>query len=275
MKRITILILLLSVFDLFSWGPIAHHIISGFALENLPSEMNFPAQWTNYIIKHSMDPDYRKDDYLQEEKKHFIDLDFYDEFNKGEMIYSYTELVSKYGVEQVHDMGTLPWTIQETYQKLILAFKEMNEQMILLSSSDLAHYLADGSQPLHTVLNYNGRMSGQRGIHGRYETEMIARFAQAIQKDLLPFMPQKISITDDLVFNYLFDSNSLAPVIFAADLHALKYSDQYDDFYYSLFWFRTSYITKLQIRRAAKMLCDMIFSAWLAADSPKLSAEGE
>ena len=68
------------------------------------------------------------------------------------MITDKDELIAKYGEEVVIDQGVLPWAILDSYENLVKAFTEQNEKDILLYSSDLAHYIGDGSQPTRAIL---------------------------------------------------------------------------------------------------------------------------
>jgi hypothetical protein len=55
---------------------------------------------------------------------------------------------------------------------LLNAFKDENLDRILNYSADLGHYIADAHVPLHTTENYNGQLTGQRGIHGFWESRI-------------------------------------------------------------------------------------------------------
>ena len=145
-----------------------------------------------------------------------------------------------------------------------------NKEDILLYVSDLAHYVGDGSQPQHLILNYNGKLSNQYGIHGRYESAMIEKNETEVRESIQVQKAKEIDMKLDFIFDYISDSNSLAPIIFAADLHALKYTEDYDDEYFRIFWFKTEYITKMQLNIASKVLGSLIFSAWVDAGKPEI-----
>jgi hypothetical protein len=68
--------------------------------------------------------------------------------------------------------GIVPWQIEKHYYKLLNAFKNENLDQILHYSADLGHYIADAHVPLHTTENYNGQLTGQRGIHGFWESRI-------------------------------------------------------------------------------------------------------
>ena len=46
-------------------------------------------------------------------------------------------------------------------------------------SAIIGHYVADAHVPLHAVLNYNGQLTGQTGIHNRWEDELFIRYRNA------------------------------------------------------------------------------------------------
>jgi hypothetical protein len=267
-----ILVLTVLLSNLFGWGGLAHRIITENAMNNLPDEMQLNQDWKSYITEHCSDPDWRKKETPGEAERHYLDIDYYEEFNRGEMIFEKDELIAKYGKEIVIDQGVLPWAILETYENLVKAFSEKDEVKILLYSSNLAHYIEDGSQPQHVILNYNGKHSDQYGIHGRYERDMIRAYELEIRETML-FQPvEKIELDLEFIFDYITNTNSLSGLIFEADLHALKFTkereDKYDEEYLRILWFKTEYITKLQFNVASKVLSSLIYSAWIDAGKP-------
>ncbi|MEJ7663592.1 MAG: hypothetical protein WKG07_30655 [Hymenobacter sp.] len=56
--------------------------------------------------------------------------------------------------------------------QLTAAFQERDTDRILRLSADMGHYVADACVPLHTTRNYNGQLTGQRGIHGLWESRL-------------------------------------------------------------------------------------------------------
>ena len=57
------------------------------------------------------------------------------------------------------------------------AFRSQDPGKILKASADIGHYIADSNVPLHTTENYNGQMTGQKGIHGLWESRLVELFA--------------------------------------------------------------------------------------------------
>jgi hypothetical protein len=62
--------------------------------------------------------------------------------------------------------------------RLTEAFKEKNGAKILKLSAEIGHYLADAHVPLHASSNHNGQLTGQRGIHGFWESRIPELLAE-------------------------------------------------------------------------------------------------
>ncbi|MGK9477667.1 hypothetical protein [Melioribacter sp. OK-6-Me] len=257
----------------FAWGNEGHQLIAKHALNLISSEIGLSQDAINYIIEHSVDPDYRKKDDPDEPQRHFIDIDFYSEFLNGSMINSKETLKAIYGDSTVKKMGLLPWATSETFDKLVNAFKEKDRAKILLYSSDLAHYVGDGHQPLHATINYNGQLTGQKGIHFRYEIEMFNRYLNEIEANLKNGQVVELKAPLlDVIFDYIYESNFEVDIILNADKKATQYSNNDENKYYELLWFRTRHLTIDKINQASIMLASMIYTAWLKAEKPVLSS---
>lgn len=273
MKKHNLLIALILIpsFIAFGWGDKGHKIITKYALNLLDKEFVLSADLKMELIKHCTDPDYRKKEDPAEPNKHFIDIDFYKEFLNGRMIHSFDTLVMKYGDSVVTKQGTLPWATFDSYRKLVEAIKNKNREKIILYGSDLAHYVGDGHQPMHATLNYNGQLTSQKGIHFRYEIEMIDRNLNEIESRLEKIEPMQVKNMDQYVFDYITESNFFVDMLLSADKYSYSLGLQkYEDEYYRLLWFRTKYVTVDCINQAAATLASFYYSAWIEAGKPVL-----
>ncbi len=263
------LLVLLPLSVMLGWGAEGHKLISNKAMTLLPDEMNSFVKWQDYVTTHSVDPDQRRNSDKSEAPKHFIDIDFYPEFLNGKMIEDKSKLVAEYGDSTVKKMGLLPWATLDTYNKLVNALKEKNRDKALIYLSDLGHYVADGHQPMHAIMNYNGQMSGQKGIHYRYESVMVDSNLLTIKNDFHAEKAVYISSPLDFIFSYITDANSVSDVLFDADSFAYKNANSRSDAeYYRLLWFKTKYITETQIDNAASDFASLFYSAWVDAGKP-------
>ena len=80
---------------------------------------------------------------------------------------------AKFGHELVESKGTVDWTIDLWTGRLSDAMKGSDPDLILADAAILGHYVADAHVPFHSAVNYDGQLSGQRGIHARFEEEMV------------------------------------------------------------------------------------------------------
>jgi hypothetical protein len=159
------------------WGFFGHKRINRIAVFTLPPEMfGFYKDHIEYITEHAVDPDKRRYAVEGEAQCHYIDLDHY--YKPGENPFSimprrWYDAVAKFTEDTLQTYGIVPWHIQVMKLKLQKAFETKNVDLILKYSADIGHYIGDAHVPLHTTENYNGQLSGQRGIHGLWESRLV------------------------------------------------------------------------------------------------------
>jgi len=267
--RITIAILVWGA--LSGWGYTGHRAITEGAAKSFSPMMESFHPWVDHIANHSSDADNRKSWDKAEGKKHYIDVDNYDTFlANGHISMSYDMLVEHYGVDFVHKQGTLPWATKASYDTLVACFERLDFDKAVLAAADLSHYVADGHMPLHMTKNYNGQLTGNDGIHSRYESAMISMYVDEIhfrQEHI-----QKIQSVDDFIFNYLYESYNDVDSLLLADDYAFSVAgDKTSRDYHKALWSKTHELTKLTFREAAVAFARIFYTAWLNAGSPDVS----
>ena len=112
----------------------------------------------------------------------------------NELPRDYTAAVAKFGRERIEETGTLPWRAEEMHGNLRRAFEAyarrgaFGQIDIIFFSAWLTHYVSDAHVPFHAVINYDGQLTGQNGIHARFESAMFERF-----RDRLTIAPKPIA----------------------------------------------------------------------------------
>ena len=156
-----------------SWGFYGHKRINRMAVFCLPPGMvSFYKKHIEFITNHSVDADKRRYSDKNEAPRHYIDIDHYGK-NGFEIVPKFwNDAVLKFSEDTLLAYGIVPWQIEKQYFKLVTAFKNENIDHILQYSSDLGHYVGDAHVPLHTTENYNGQLTGQKGIHGFWESRI-------------------------------------------------------------------------------------------------------
>ncbi|HED36717.1 MAG TPA: hypothetical protein ENI76_00490 [Ignavibacteria bacterium] len=253
----------------FSWGKKGHKLINKMSVYYFPPAMKPFMKWQSYLEKHASDADLRKKIDPSERPKHYIDIDYYKSFLEGKMIENENSLISKYGKDVVIKEGILPWATLNTFKNLTKAFKNKNKEKALFYAADLGHYVADAHQPMHTVMNYNGQLTGQKGIHARYEITMVNEHLKDLKKAFKFRSAPYIKNPLKFIFNYISNSNSVCDVLFDADKLAEKEAGSTENQdYYRILWFRTKYITKIQFNHAAEDIASLIYTAWVQGGKP-------
>ncbi len=258
--------LVLSILLLAGWGRTGHLIINTNATKFFPVEFNF--NWMQQLGDHASDADYRKSSDPNESPKHFIDIDSYQSFvDSGFIIQNYDSIISVFGLNNVIDIGTLPWTIITSTDSLQAAFERKDYDKAVLIAADLGHYVGDAHMPLHITKNYNGQLSGQNGVHSRYESNMIDRYSSQIS-----YSSDSISSVDDLseyVFNMIYENYKYVDSVLTADLQAKDFAGNTNsDQYYQKLWELSGNFTIGLFKHASKTLAELIISAWIKAGSP-------
>ena len=88
--------------------------------------------------------------------------------------------------------------------KLIEAFTQKatySRDNIKYFSAFLGHYLSDAQVPFHAALNHDGQLTGQWGIHSRFETETFERYRDSL--DVKPKPIVTVTSARDLAFDSL------------------------------------------------------------------------
>ena len=261
----------------FAWGFDAHKFITEQMLALLPAELKpLFERRKAFVIERSIDPDlWRNVGWETEPPNHFVDLDYYGTYPFSNLPHDYDRAVQRFGREVVHEQGTLPWRTQEFYGRLERAFASLKRPSpgyaaddIVLFSAIIAHYVGDGHVPLHAVVNYDGQVTNQRGIHSRWESELFER-----NRTRLKIAPGPIRVIADpreFMFETLLASNQLAEGVLAADKKAAAGREFYDDGYFSVLAQEQLGVLERRINESITAVASMIVSAWQQAGRPAI-----
>ncbi len=184
--RITSLIILLVNFILLqsfvsAWGYKGHRMINEKAAILLDGELGFFVNKHKNALKwYGAVPDYIKTFHPEEKPLHFFDADYYDEYPFKNIPMDFERFKEKYGSEKLTKMGTAPWAIQRSCNEIIYYLKNARLDEAIFHMGVLAHYVADIHNPLHTILNYDGQLTGNKGIHFRWEVRLFNEYVESI-----------------------------------------------------------------------------------------------
>jgi hypothetical protein len=257
-----------------AWGFEAHKFILDKAIAILPSEIRpFFEKYRVTIVEHSIDPDlWRTVGWDAEEgPRHFVDMDAYGPYPFKDMPRDFDEAVKRYGHEFVRKNGLLPWRAHEMQRKLVEAFmlkQTYSRENIKLFASVIGHYLSDAQVPFHAALNHDGQLTGQWGIHSRFETELFERYRDRLELPTRPLV--RIASVRDLAFDSLVTSFSHVQAVLDADKAAVVGREIYDDEYFAMLFERVKPILESRLADSVAAVASAIASAWEDAGKPAL-----
>lgn len=276
-----VLVLVLIPVPAQAWGSEAHKFIMDRAIALLPDAVR-PLFERNraMVVERSIDPDtWRTAGFTEEDKNHFLDLDWegYGKYPFAGLPRDYTAAIAKFGRERIEDNGTVPWRAEELHGNLRRAFESYQRRGpfgrfdILLFAAALAHYVSDAHVPFHAVVNYDGQLTGQHGVHARFESTLFDRY-----RDQLVMAPPRVApirAPRDFIFDKIIEGTQLVPPILKSDLDAIGARDVYDDAYYAAFFKANRAVLERRLNESIAGVAAMIAGAWEAADRPAVPVD--
>jgi hypothetical protein len=259
----------------FAWGFAGHQLIMKRALALLPPELKpFFDRYQDEIVVRVKDPDLWRNVGWEDDPNHFVDFGMKElgEYPFTALPREYGAALDKFGGSLLIRIGKLPWREAEEFGNLRRAFEGFKREgrfadsNVVLFSGVASHYIQDAHQPFHATNNYDGVLTGNTGIHARFETDLIERFASRLT--LKPAAPKPIANPRDAAFDVLLASYKLVDPILKADTEAVAGKDTYDDDYYEKFFTKVRPILEQRLSEAITATAGVIIGAWEQAGRP-------
>ncbi len=285
----------------FGWGKDGHRIVNRVAIQMLPTDI------PKFLRgRHALDeieylgpePDrWRSGEEANLEEasapEHFIDLELADlaaPVGLPERRFDFLRQLSNAETRRPgsaprltpQSVGLLPWQADECFERLqtdmheyrarVAAHRSLDgsEQAILYDAGLLGHYVADGSQPLHTTVNYNGWVempnpegfTSSRGIHSQFETEFVHDNLHAADVSaLVPAASRLLVSPFEDFLDYLRETHRQVTQVYRLEKQGGFTGSGTAE---------SRSFTAERLAAGASMLRDMIYTAWVrsAAGSP-------
>ncbi len=278
----------------FAWGSWGHQHINYVAIFALPAEMRtFFYNHKDFLIEESVVPDLRK--YTLNDKsenpRHYIDVEDYTTGSIDALPQTMAEAKLKYKDSVLSRNGILPWYIQEIMGKLTNAMKNKRKSEILFLAGDLGHYIGDANMPLHTSSNHDGQLTGQKGIHSLWESQLPDYYGDAYNFKLQPavYLPDVTKASWDLIKHTHGLAESLLAIdrqvrasvgkdeMFKKDVNGVviknKFGSQvYSQKYTAALHTAMNGMVEKQLTHAMQDLTNFWYTAWVNAGKPDLTA---
>jgi hypothetical protein len=192
-----------------------------------------PDRWrerSEFSLKNSQEPDH----YLNMEQVADVPDLPQGRYDYYRLLYAKRVAAKKNGDEFLPEtVGTQPYITIEIYDRLKVAFREYRrmkqqnlpteavEQNAVLYAGWLGHYVADGSNPLHTTVSYDGWVgpnpngyTTQKGIHAEFEGRFVTRTLDQMEIASLVQEPVRQKDPWHDYLQYLRDSNHLVEKVY-------------------------------------------------------------
>lgn len=292
------LIAVLSSQPIWAWGQDGHMMINRLAAQYLPSDV--PAFLRNGNALDTMEylgpePDRwrgKEEGELSSTQAadHFIDMEWAELTGTPLPKKRYDYIRALAAAQASHpdikltpeSAGMLPWQVEEVWQRLKIDLREYRKLVaanadtapvqtaILFDAGWLGHYVGDGSQPLHTTIQYNGWQKStpnpngyttDHKIHSLFESVYVS--ANIKRADVAPLVaastPQKIDDEWGQYLEYLHHTNSLVEKTYQLE-KAGGFKDAGTP--------EAKAFTEERLAAGAIELRDLIYSAWIHSADP-------
>jgi hypothetical protein len=246
-----------------AWGPVVHTEVTEKAIDTLPKGLQAFYKTHRFEIP-TLGPDAPSRD--EGPEKRFA-ADAFVPFPFTELPRTEAAAKARYA-DSPALQGRLPWLIQESYARLVSAFKAGHKDDILKESDILSSLVTDLHNPLALTKAYDGQETEQHGLWVRFSIKFPEIEAKKVKPDpdAARYLdnPQEF-IVDMIRANYIWLDN----LLYADDL-AHRGKGGYGELYYEALAIRADSILKGCLSRAAEDVGSYWYTAWTAAGRPEL-----
>jgi hypothetical protein len=241
----------------------------------------------DYLVKNSVRPDQRRNSDKNEAPRHFIDAEAYGDSSLWKMPQSWNDAVAKYAKDTLVEYGYVPYWVMTMKERLTGAFKQKNKDSILFYAADMAHYIADAHVPLHTTINYDGQLTGQKGLHSLWEStipELEFSQYQLYSKHKLQYLKNP----EETIWKAVRDAHTLLKGVLQEETEASKeFSDStkyrtqirngkesktYTSAFARAYNKRLGNTINQQLLHSAHLTADFWYTCWVDAGKPDLKS---
>ena len=253
-----------------AWGHRGHQTVNAAAIENLPEPLrSYFRTRREYLLEHASDPDLLARDQPAERPHHYTEVEAYDTYPFPKFRQQFVDQRGAPSPSQL-EHGDSIWQIDRYVELLTIDFRRRRLADADHDAVFAAHYACDLTQPLHTVLNYDGQLTGQRGVHARFESDLVNAL-----HDQWVLKPQPAADETDLrarIFKEYVDSYQERNLIFGADHVAVFGRTYVDPQYRSTFQQLLGPLAKKRLEAATAFVSSLWYTAWVRAGKPDLGA---
>lgn len=244
----------------WAWGPVAHQAVTSEAVDTLPAPLKeFYKSHRAELPALALEPTFPEETL---ERRFAVDRLL--AFPFLDLPKSEAAVKERYGASP----GRLPWLIQESYLRLVEAFKEKDKAKIIAESDTLAGLVADLDNPLALSDNADGQKTEQHGLWIRFGTKLPEAMERRLK--LSPEAARFLDEPKDYVFSIVAGAYVWLDNLLYEEALARRGQGGYTDLYYASFEHRVGPILKGRLSQAATDVGSYWYTAWTNAQKPEL-----
>lgn len=266
-----------------AWGFFGHQKINRLAVFTLPPEMiGFYKKNIEYLSEASTNPDRRRYAVPDEAPRHYIDMEEYGDSAWVKLPKYWNQAVEKFSEDTLKAHGIVPWHIARMFNQLKESFLLNDPERILRCSAELGHYVGDAHVPLHTTRNYNGQLTGQKGIHAFWESRLPELFFD--EYDFFVGTASYVSDPHQAAWDAVRSSHALidsvlnvekvlsagSPIKFNYETKGKQTVKVYSVAFSRRYHEKLGGMVERRFRASIKMTGDLWYTAWVDAGQPDL-----
>jgi hypothetical protein len=247
-----------------AWGPLIHQRVTSEAIETLPKGLR-PFYKAHRLEMPSLAVDSEPPGDESTDRR--FTLDRFLPFPFADIPRTEAALKAKYG-DDAAKAGRLPWLIQESYARLVEAYRSEDKGKILTESDTLAGYVADLHNPLALSDNFDGQKTGQHGLWVRFSIKL----SEAMDKKL-NFGGGTARLIDDpkgYVFSMITQTYIWLDNLLYLEELAKRGQSGYTELYYDTLAEKVGPLMKGRLEEATTDAGSYWYTAWTAAGRPDL-----
>jgi len=263
-----------------AWGFAGHRFIMSRAIDLLPPGLKpFYEKNRAEIVFRAVDPDLWRNVGWEDDPNHFVNFGVreYGAFPFLALPRDRDAAAQKFGMATLRRNGLLPWRAADFFGSLRHTFEAFargaayGSSDVIQFSAALGHYIQDAHQPLHASNNYDGQLTGNSGIHARFERDLVEKFLPRLR--IVPTSPTPMPDARDASFDALLASYQKVDALLKADTEAAAGKDVYDADYFEKFLAKTQPILEERLSAAITATASGFIGAWEKAGRPTLTLE--
>lgn len=247
-----------------AWGPIVHQTVTERAVDTLPKGLK-PFYKNHMLELPSLSPD--EEEAGDEGRERRFAIDRLAPFPFAEVPRREADFKEKYGAAGA-EIGRLPWMIQDTFARLVEAFRSGDKTRILAESDTLAALVTDLRNPLALTDNSDGQKSGQHGLWVRVAARLPGGMGKALS--LNPDAAHLLEDPAGHVFGVINATYVWVDNILYQEELAKRGKGGYGEIYYEALAERAGPILRQHLSAAAGDVGSFWYTAWTQAGRPEL-----